>query len=488
MDFGRPGVNFLATWHSPPSKVRTAFWIIALLLATGFSWLIPPMQSPDEDSHIGRAYLISQGDWLLQFLPVNSTGAMEAHQHEATAASQQTRPPGARVGGWVDVGLSSFMAAYLDLARHSVKRFSATEKAQLAQIKWSETKRFQILAGTGYYFPAVYAPQALGLAIGRKLGLDIGQSYYLAKEMSLLACFALLALAFRLMAPNPLLAAILLLPMSLFQLLSPTIDGLTTSLSVLAISIFLSSADPKRKHTVAASWGLITCVFLLATSRTHLLPLLLLPFFLAWRRQSRRDLYLGCGITVGAIAWTAFALQSTIDVRIVRDHTTAELLLHYLGHPMSFLQVVFASLNDPGLFIFYERSFVGVLGWLDTWLPTYFYPALWAGLAICGAASVSVSTLQRDGRSRLLLAGIAMASAGLVFLALLVTWTPHPALTVTGVQGRYFVVPVILLAFAISGVSAPTAPRRQWFAALAVAGFSASSLAALTMTLLSRYH
>ena len=481
-------MSFLATWHSPPSKVRLAFWVIALLVATGFSWLIPPMQSPDEDSHIGRAYVISQGDLLLQYLPLSSTGAREAYTEGGTAVSHQARPYGGRLGGLVDEGLSSFMAGYLDLARQSAKRFTAAEKARLAQMNWSETKQFQILSGTGYYFPAVYAPQALGLAIGRTLGFSVGHSYYLAKEMSLLVCFALLAMACRLSAPSPLLAAILLLPMSLFQLLSPTIDGLTTSLSVLAISIFLSSADSGRKHPAAASWGLAASIFLVTTSRTHLLPLLLLPFFLAWRRQSSRDFYLGCWITVGAIAWTVFALQSTSDARVVRDHTTAELLLHYLGNPLSFLRVIFASLNDADLFTFYERSFVGVLGWLDTWLPPYFYPALWVGLAICGIASVSVATLQRDGSPRLLLAGIAMASVGLIFLALLVTWTPHPTLTVRGVQGRYFLVPTIMLAFAISGASALKSPLRQRLAALAVAGFSASSLAALTMTLLSRYH
>ncbi len=488
MDFGRPGVSFLVTWHSPPGKVRLAFWVIALLVATGFSWLIPPMQSPDEDSHIGRAYLISQGELLLQYSPTHSNGAPDARADRGAADSQQTRQQGGRLGGWLDEGLSSFMAAYLDLARQSAKRFTDAEHARLAQISWSTTKQFQILSGTGYYFPAVYAPQALGLAIGCKLGFSVKHSYYLAKEVSLLVCFALLAMACRLMAPSPLLAAILMLPMSLFQLLSPTIDGLTTSLSVLATSIFLSFADPERKHSAAASWGLAICVFLVATSRTHLLPLLLLPFFLAWRRQSRRDFYLGFWVTVGAIAWTVFALQSTSDARIVRDHTTEELLLQYFGNPKSFLQVVFASLNDADLFTFYERSFVGVLGWLDTWLPTYFYPALWVMLAICGVASVSVSTLQRDGSSRLLLAGIAITSVGLIFLALLVTWTPHPALTVRGVQGRYFVVPMILLAFVISGVSPLKSPLRHWLAALAVAGFSAASLAALTMALLSRYH
>ena len=45
------------------------------------------------------------------------------------------------------------------------------------------------------------------------------------------------------------------------------------------------------------------------------------------------------------------------------------------------------------------------------------------------------------------LLALALASAALVFLALLVTWTPHPAALVQGVQGRYFIVPALLADF-----------------------------------------
>ena len=490
MDFGRSGVSFWTGSRLASRTVSVVFWMLALLAAMGLSRLIPPIQSPDEDSHIGRAYLISQGDLLLQGVPPVSTGAINTgiNGKGATADDPQASHDGRRFGGFVDEGLSSFVAAHLDLARQSDKRFTAAEKAQLGQMKWSGKKQFQVLSGTGYYFPAVYAPQALGLAIGHKLSLSVGRSYQLARALTLLVCFALLGLACRQLTPNPLLVSVLLLPMSMFQLLSPTIDGLTTSLSVLATSLFLKSADPGRGHSAPASWGMAICIFLLATSRTHLLPLLMLPFYLAWRRQSRRDLYLGCWITVGAVAWTLFALQSTGEARVVRDHTTAELLLHYATDPMAFFKVVLASLNDSDLFIFYERSFVGVLGWLDTWLPAYFYPALWVGLAMCGLATVSVASLQRDWSARLLLAAVAIACTGLIFLALLVTWTPHPALLVKGVQGRYFVVPAILLSGVMCGVSTVQSPLRKWLGSLAIAGFAVSSLTALTMTLLSRYH
>ena len=466
-------------------------WVLAFLIAAGLSTLIPPMQSPDELGHISRAYLVSQGQLLLNPMPADWTGprANQAKPSpEMAAFIERAHQNGGRIGGLVDLGLWEFIDAHSTLVTQADSRLSAEDKVRIAQISWTGRQHYLAIPGAGYYFPAVYIPQALGLAIGQLFNLSVEHSYQLARGWTLLACFAMLWLACKLVQPSPLAVAVLLLPMSVFQLLSPTIDGLTTSLAVLTISLFLRCADPDCKPAPALSWGLAICIFLLVTSRTHLLTLLVLPFFLAWRRRSRQDFYLGCWVTVAALGWVLFALYSTNDPRIARTHSTAELLAHYTIHPLTFLQVVFATLTNHELFTFYEQSFIGILGWLDTRLPEYCYPTLWLGLSLCALASVSVSTLRQDWHIRLLLAGAALASVGLIFLALLVTWTPHPATLVQGVQGRYFVVPMLLLGYALQGTAKV---RLQWhntFIKVIVTGFTFVSLWALITTLLSRYH
>ena len=486
MDIGRSGVTALQGGRQSAKIITTALWIFAVLAAGGLSWLIPPIQSPDEDTHLKRAYLISQGFFLLQRLPPDSAVVMD--DKEAVAFENRASAHGTRTGGRIDSELADFTAVHLELARDAGKRLSATEQDLIAQKKWQGVRHFQDLSGTGYYFPAIYAPHALGLAIGQWLNLTVQHSYAVAKGFTLLACFVLLGVAFHLMSPNPSVAAILLLPMSLFQMLSPTIDGLTTSLAVLAVSLFMVSIDRSRKHSLAASYGLAISIFLLTTTRTHLLPLLALPFYLAWQRQSRRDLYLGCFITFAALGWVLFALQTTNDPRVVRDHTTTQLLMQYAADPAAFFRIVWASVTDNVNFTFYNRSFIGILGWLDTHLAGYFYPTLWSGLALCALASVSISTLQKDWGTRLLLVGLCVASTGLVFLAMVVTWTPHPATMITGVQGRYFVVPAILLGYAMSGSASQQPPLRQWIAAPTISLFALTSLTALTMALWGRYH
>lgn len=464
--------------------VALAFWALAFALATGLSWLIPPMQSPDETSHLARAYLVAQGHWLLQPAPE----ILQPPKDPKVAAFVSRLGGQADAGGLVDPSLLSFMAANLNLALDSKLRLSAEQQQALAELRWSEARIHFSIPRTGYYFPLVYAPQAAGLAIGMALDWSVEHSYRLARTVTLLACFLLLAAACRLTPPSPLALATLLLPMSLFQLLSPTLDGLTTSLGLLTLSLFLRQVALRGKNPAASAGLLSICVLVLVTSRTHLLPLLALPFLVAWQRRSARDFSLAAVTAAGALAWVLFALHSTTDTLVLRSHTGGELLRHYAMHPGAFLAVVFASLSDPGLSSFYQQSFIGILGWLDTALPALFYPLLWIELGACALASISFSGGAQDRGARWLLLLASLASVALIFLSQLVTWTPHPATLVQGVQGRYFVMPVLMLGYALSGAAAPATALRYRLGAVTLGGFALTSLLALTMTLLSRYH
>jgi uncharacterized membrane protein len=461
-------------------------WILAFLAAAGFSYFIPPMQSPDEMSHIERAYLISKGRFFLEKLPPVLVNGPRKYAEDA-AFMERARQHGGPIGGMVDQGLLQYIAFNFELVLDYNRRFSDSENNQISKIKWASNEEYHLLPGAGYYFPAIYTPQALGFSIGRLFDLNVGNSYYLARGLVLAACFALFWLASRLLTPNPLAVAILFLPMSMFQMLSPTIDGLTTALAVLACSLFMAAADLSRGHPRFSSWGLALCVFILATARTHTLPLLVLPFYIAWVRRSPRDLYLGCTATAATLGWVLYAMNSTNDPRVARSHTSAELLFYYLSNPTAFFEVVSASLSNPTLFTFYQESFIGILGWLDTKLPHYFYPTLWLGLAICALVGVSWHTLQRDWFPRLLLIGVALTSVCLIFLALLLTWTPHPTSLVQGVQGRYFVVPMILLAYSVSGFAVFRGPTHRVLTWVVLAGFALTALTALMMALFSRY-
>ena len=65
----------------------------------------------------------------------------------------------------------------------------------------------------------------LGLAVARILELSIDDSYYLARFVTLLSTLSVLLLAFRVYPVPAAVVGVFLLPISLFQAVSLSIDG-----------------------------------------------------------------------------------------------------------------------------------------------------------------------------------------------------------------------------------------------------------------------
>ena len=449
-----------------PAKWSVWGWcLVAFVVLSALSRLVPPMQSPDETSHLMRAAMLANGQWGLQPAPADT-------------------PPELRgLGGDVDKHLALFGHDFLAIASQQNRQSPAELQRHHADLGWAGSTVFYPVPGTGYYFPLIYAPQALALKLGQAVGWGIAPSYQLARSLTLLVVCIVTALAWRRVPPNPAVVALVALPMGLFQAVSPTLDGLTTALALLAISEFLHHvASPARQGDAPRTpWLLWGCLFLVATSRTHLVPMLLLPLYLAWRQGSARA-WAGWVVLVAACgAWVLHAMANTTDVRVVRAHSTAEILYNYLAHPWDFLRLVGQTLVHDNNLVFYGQSFVGILGWLDTPLPALYYPLIGAALGAAVLASVG-----RKGAGLGPRACLAMASGGavmMVFLALAATWTPYPAMAIEGVQGRYFLVPALLLGYSLGGPSAAV----RWRAAVAAVAV-ALSLCALIVTLHGRYH
>lgn len=446
------------------ASLRAGLWLWPLLFAAAMavSALIPPLQSPDEHSHLARAYLISKGEWLL------------------------STPPGRNSGGFVDEGLIAFVDVYSTIIADAGARITVPHKALIAKLHWGAGERYYPVPGTGYYIPLVYAPHAAAMWVGRSLDLGIASTYYLVRGFCVLSCLALLAVASRVLRPPALVIGLLALPMTLSQFVSPSLDGVTTCLAVLTLSIFWRRVSAPEDLPVAYTWVLAACVALLASSRVQLLPLLAMPLYLAWARGSRRDAWAGLAAALVSAIWLAYALTHTLDTRIKRGHSTSELLTQYALDPGAYFSIVWQSVSDSNVWRFYTSSFIGILGWLDTWLPEWSYPVLWWCLAACTVASLLRVRWTEAPLARAALAVAAVACAGLVFFAMLITWTPHPAVKIEGVQGRYFIVPAIILAYALGATLSPRGWR--WPAWAAVLATSAVSVYVLITTLLARYH
>jgi uncharacterized membrane protein len=446
--------------------VNLKFGFLLSILAIGviYSSIIPPLQSPDEYVHLSRAYLFSKGKIILD------------------------APPDSNSGGLIDDGLLEYIKIFSPISGNPHMTVSRHEIDSSKDIAWTGKRTFADAAGGAYYFPAIYAPHALGLFVGEKLSLTVDQSYRLARFFAFGLSVLIILFAFKIFPTNWFVASLLILPMSVFQIVSASIDGLTTALSILCVSLFMRGMNKECEFPRWMPYVLAIVIFIIATSRIHLLPFIGFLFFIYLVRRCNVSLWASVVVAVLSVAWLIIAVKTTSDLRIERAFTTSYVIGYYLMHPSVFFQVLVATISDANLVNFYKESFVGLLGWLDTRFQVWFYKISIFALVATAMLSITLRSIRADYLSRIMLLLIATASTLLIFFALLVTWTPHPASIVSGVQGRYFIVPIILLGYALSGNNNLLRNKRSFlsFLLLVLYGFLVCFL--MPQLLINRYY
>jgi uncharacterized membrane protein len=450
-----------------PAYMRSSgagsLWAVLALLVCSFfvSLLVPPSQSPDEGAHIARAYLLSKGHIKLD----QESGIF---------------------GGRVDSALYDYLALHFsDLVVKKEGRVSGEKTAIAQSIVWSGHRVFTPAHGAAPYFPLLYAPQALALASGEALNLTVDTSYRLARLASLIAACLILWFAFSIHPPPPAAIALLLIPMSVFQLSSASLDGVANAVAILAISCFMRLTLDGQNSKPWLLYLLSLSLFAVTSCRAQLLPLLILVFAGYGYTRDKKYLISGVSLVILVGLWMIISVQGG-NMSPRAGLPTGQVIGFYLADPLALIMVLVRTITDPSLLRFYAESFLGILGSLDIPLPSHVYLILVGLLALSLLSSASWKIGPSDRSVGLVLAAGAIGSIALTFLALLFTWTPHPAHIVDGVQGRYALIPAIMLVYAVS-------PRlysgwRAYLSTLALVVLGLFSVAASSKVLLERYY
>jgi uncharacterized membrane protein len=403
----------------------TVAWIFVLGILV--SIVVPPFQSPDEFEHITRAYLLGKGNIVL------------------------TAPSGQSSGGMVDTGLTQYMEMFSPLPFKSERKLSSKEISEAQEISWTGSEVFRPALGMAYYFPGIYALHMLGLKFGEWLNLSVDTSYKLCRLFLLFSTCLILFYSFQLYRPPAVVLALLVIPMSLFQFASASLDGIATALAIFIISVCLNAQVTKEAFKSGLFYLAIAAWLLLASSRLQLFSMILLPALLGWTVRRYRYGVIVVLAALAVVVWQVVVLKTIVDGRVSLGASSSEILQFYLFDPSKFADVMGNTLGNPQLIKGYFSSFFGILGWLDTPFKGAEYKYLFFITVLVALLSVDYKGLmqQLSARAALLLSSIGAVAT--IFLAMLVTWTPHPALYIDGVQGRYFLIPALLIAYALSG-------------------------------------
>lgn len=422
-----------------PSARPVVATFLALALAFGGALVVltPPFDAPDEPRHLQRVWLLSLGGLGI---PPAAPGAGAA----IPASLLELHPP--YQGG-------------THRCRHDGGAWSGVLGAPLEPERTSDAIRTPILYG-----PIGYVAPALALVPARWLGAGTGTLLLVARFANLLAWAALCAAA---IACAPARRGVYLvaasLPMSLFLAATVSADAVAHALSLwlvagvarasLAGGAIVSRADRVRLLVLTALLGLgkpgATWVALavIAIPDTRF----------ASRRERARFVaaVLGVGVLV-PVAWWLFAQRSGPFPYPNADPVAQ--LSGLLRAPWRLLAVVVATWLDRPVEL--VRGAIGVLGRLDVVLPAWVH--LGYGLLLVGAG---VTVERRSGgrargsdeggalllpaRSRGWLAAVAVGGSATVIALLYVSATPPGAARAVGVQGRYLLPLLPLLALAL---------------------------------------
>jgi len=446
-------------------------WAFGLVVALSLAILTPPFQVPDEVPHFLRAYEISE----LRLWSV-------------------TQHPGSRAGAELPVALRAFIDQFVNPAAPPpllllIPHRMTDVAALLAHAPPLDpaNRAFIEIPTQAFYSPLPYVPQALAMAIGRAAGGSAILLFYLARLANAIVAVSLVVGAVRLMpvARGACLFA-LLLPMALFLYGSVSPDAVTIGAASMftAAALRCRTGGPRwrRDCLIALAAGPVMCAV-----KPFYAPLLAisLPALLrrdrGWAAAAAQLLIpaVGVGLTVAWLASTA----SIVHLEPPGEDVGRQ-LDYMIAHPFAFGFVVLRTFEYYPAF--HYHSLVGMLGPLTIPLPAWVYWLAPAGWLCCLFADQ-----ERTGASAGWLAAwdglLLVGCCAMIVAALYVTYAPVGHFMADGVQGRYFLPLLPLLAAVLSGLMPALSSRAAIWAGASGFAILAACVAVTLTTVVDTY-
>lgn len=400
------------------SRIEANVILIGLLFFASLliGMLTPAFQSPDEINHFVRALGIADGHLKAKNATV-----------------------------YIDSAMHQMFAIYHQLPFHYEIKNTQALQNQIQNLAWTGQKEPLGIANTAVYFPLVYIPQVIGILIAKLLELTPYQTYLAAKLSNISITFLLLLWANRIKTISPLVIMLFGMPMSLFLAASASPDGVSFALIALVAALFLKIYHQEKSVSLPKeAYLLAVVIFAIITARINMFPILLLFPLLGRKRNItyKQSVILFFCTFLPATVWVLYAFKSVSAQFVNSGMTASQKLIHYLQTPTHLIEIFSRTFSSPNINLDYWMQFIGVLGWLDTPLPLFYYP-FFSALLFIGF----VFYFSKDKTMLMFSLFLFIITNLLTHFILLVSWTNLTDTTIQGVQGRYFIPIFILIAY-----------------------------------------
>ena len=411
----------------PESWLPRLYIALALPATLVLCFLTPPMQVPDEGTHLYRAYQVSELD---------SIG--------------ERRGPVS--GSVVPKSLHAFVNRWFSLGRGG--RTSIDELAQSGHMRLDpESREFTAHQNSVRYPPTVHLPQAIGIAVGRAFDLPVLGLLFCGRIANALCAVALMALAISIAPAGKLSFAMLgLCPMFVFLAGSLSGDPGVVGASAVFAALLMRAGRPASDGR-GSFWPLLVAAILAGTGKlVYIINVTAAAFVPAvegatfWQRNARRILVPAVPIVLLA-AWLLLVSDLIVPVGKDRGVDGGQQLQRMLADPIQHLGILLRDLVARAETM--RLGAIGFLGLLDTLFRAWFYTAFAAlfvlSLAVSGPEPRTAGIGLRAW-ALLCIAGVLLVNQVVFYVG----YTPVGADHVEGLQGRQLLplVPMSILALA----------------------------------------
>ena len=227
------------------------FLVLGSLMGGALALLTPPVQMPDEQMHLARSYLITEGQWMME------------------------RGPD-RLGAHLPTALKRLFLHYDHLPFRPENKAGGPPPDQLRRDRIDPSDRTFVNMANGYMTPVGYLPQAAAMACGRLFSSSPLVLLYLGRLGNLAFWLALVGWSlYRAPSRSWLLVWLALAPMSIFQAASASYDVTINALTFVSLTLAWRGLGARDLRSARACYvPLALAVLLIALCKPNYIPLL----------------------------------------------------------------------------------------------------------------------------------------------------------------------------------------------------------------------
>lgn len=291
------------------------------------------------------------------------------------------------------------------------------------------------------YSELLYIPSALGIKIGKLLGNKIYVGYYIARLFNLLLTVLFGYFSIKLLPKGKLiLFTYLLNPMYMHQGMAISADVLTNAVTILFISLILN----KEEFTFKRKILLLLLLAGFTIIKTPYLFLLILLLLRSKKQIPDDKLKLIKKIFAYLIViFIVYIIITNLNYTIYKDYS----IMNIIRNPFDFIIILTNTLvNNGGKY--FMQIFGTSLGWFEFDINSI-YTIAYMGILLLATIIDKIRLSKKQIIISLIGSLLVILS---IFIGFLSIYSHRSEEVIFGIQGRYFIPPMLLLLYILSSV------------------------------------